>query len=74
MIGIVLVGTGLLFPKKKYINQKSNSSREDDEQTSLPTANLHDLPSADRSTDDIVFPDNTREPDSVTENTTRHLS
>jgi hypothetical protein len=74
MIGIVLVGAGVMFPKKKYINQKGTSPRKDDEQTSLPTANLHVLPTADRSVDDIVFPTNTREPDSVTENTTRHLS
>jgi len=75
MIGIVLVGAGVMFPKKKYINQKGISPREDDEQTSLPTANLHVLPTAERSIDDIVFPSAAaREPDSVTENTTRHLS
>jgi hypothetical protein len=74
MIGIVVIGAGLLFPKKKYINQKADSQRKDDEQTALPTANLHVLPTADRSVDDIVFPDNTREPSSVTESTTRHLT
>ena len=74
MIGIVLIGSGVLFPKKKYINQKGSAPRKDDEQTSLPTANLHVLPTADRSVADIVFPTNTREPASVTENTTRHLS
>ena len=75
MIGIALLGAGVVFPKKKYINQKGTSPRKDDEQTSLPTANLHVLPTADRSIDDIAFPSaNTREPGSVTENTTRHLS
>lgn len=74
MIGIVLIGAGVLFPKKKYINQTQPRSNED-EKSSLPTANLHVLPSADRNIDDIAFPSaNAHEPGSVTENTTRHLS
>jgi len=75
MIGIVLIGAGVLFPKKKYINQTQPRSGESDKQSALPTSDLGLLPNAERSVDDIAFPStNTREPGSVTENTTRHLN
>ena len=74
MIGMALLGAGIVFPQKRYIKQKDRSPDKSEEQTSLPTANLQVLPSADRIIDDIVFPTNTREPDSVTEHTTRHLT
>jgi hypothetical protein len=75
MIGIVLVGAGVMFPKKKYINQSQPRRDESDKQPALPTSELGSLPSAERSVDEIVFPSAAaREPDSVTENTTRHLS
>jgi hypothetical protein len=76
MIGIVLIGAGILFPKKKYVNQtQPRAGEESDDQTTFPTANLHVLPTADRSIDDIAFPSSAsaREPNSVTENTTRQL-
>jgi hypothetical protein len=75
MIGIVLVGSGLLFPKKKYINQTERRRGESDKPSALPTSDLGLLSSADRSIDEIAFPSATasREPDSVTENTTREL-
>jgi hypothetical protein len=76
MIGIILLGAGVMFPKKKYINQTKPRSGESDNQSALPTSDLELLPSAERSIDEIVFPSTTttsREPDSVTENTTRQL-
>jgi hypothetical protein len=77
MIGMALLGAGIVFPQKRYIKQMDRSpdkAPEEKGQNVLPTANLQILPSADRSIDDILFPTNTREPDSVTEHTTRHLT
>ena len=73
MIGMATMGAGMVFPQKRYIKQKGHSPNKAEEQNTFPTADLDRLPSADRSIDDIVFPVNTREPDSVTDNTTRQL-
>jgi hypothetical protein len=73
MLGMAMLGAGMVFPQKRYIKTDRGSRNEVDGQNALPTANLGSLPSADRSIDEIVFPANTREPDSVTEPTTRHL-
>src|SRR3954452_22119686 len=73
MLGMAMLGAGMIFPQKRYIKQKRRSPNEAEQQNALPTSNLETLPSADRSIDDILLPANTREPDSVTEPTTRHL-
>ena len=74
MLGILLIGAGVLFPQKRYVKRKGRVVSGKDRQTeALATANLSQLPSADRNIDNIEFPVNKREPDSVTEHTTRHL-
>lgn len=74
MLGILLIGAGALFPQKRYVKRKGRVvSGKDRQPEALATANLDQLPSADRNIDGIEFPAKQREPDSVTEHTTRQL-
>ena len=73
MLGILLLGAGFLFPQKRYIRKKGIALSGTEDNGGLATGPLTSLPSAERSVDDLLIPQNSREPDSVTENTTRHL-
>jgi hypothetical protein len=73
MVGIGLIGAGIVFPQKRYVKRKNRAARDIAFQDVLNTANMDRLPSADRSIDDIASLANNREPDSVTEHTTRQL-
>ena len=73
MVGMLLIAAGVVFPKKKYIKRKHGTSKESHQEMKLRTARLDQLPSAERSVDDIASVIRSREPDSVTEPTTRHL-
>jgi hypothetical protein len=73
MVGMLLIAAGVVFPKKKYIKRKHGAVIESDQQMKLKTAPLDQLPSAERSIDDIDSIIRSRQPDSVTEPTTRHL-
>lgn len=75
IIGMALLGAGILFPQTRYVKRKSSPARALERQPEIPaTANLDRLPSADRSIDEIATMTNNREPDSVTEHTTRQLT
>lgn len=77
--GMLTLGAGFLFPKKKYTKQKP-SSASPDTGVKLDTAPLaRSLNTAHTSADDIVFPKDDREIEknpaaSVTEHTTRNLN
>jgi hypothetical protein len=73
ILGMLLIGIGVVFPQKRYVKKKGPAARESDQQTALATAHLDRLPSADRNIDEIASISNTREPESVTEHTTRQL-
>ena len=74
MLGILLIGAGVLFPQKRYIRKKGKKAlSEDGNKDSLATGRLGQLPSAEREIDDLMMPKNSREPDSITEHTTRQL-
>ena len=73
ILGMLLIGIGVVFPQKRYVKRKGRSVGEGGQQNVLATAHLDGLPSADRNIDDIAAINNTREPDSVTEHTTRQL-
>jgi hypothetical protein len=73
MVGMLLIAAGVVFPKKKYIKTKHRTVTQSDQEMKLETARLNQLPSAERSIDDIDSIIRSREPDSVTEPTTRHL-
>jgi hypothetical protein len=74
MLGILLIGAGALFPQKRYIRKKRNKEFfEKGDKDSIATGRLGQLPPAERSIDDLMMPKNSREPDSVTEHTTRQL-
>jgi hypothetical protein len=73
MLGILLLGTGVVFPQKRYIRKKGKALSGTDDNEGLATGRLISLPSAERSVDDFLTPQSSREPDSVTENTTRQL-
>ena len=74
MLGILLIGAGALFPTRRYIRKKGNKElSEDGDNDSIATRRLGQLPSAERNIDDLMMPTNSREPDSVTEHTTRQL-
>ena len=71
MAGLLLIGAGTVFPKKRYVKNKRGTAAE--REKGLRTGRLVELPSADRSVDDIAASFRTREPDSVTDSTTRQL-
>ncbi|HYJ92897.1 MAG TPA: hypothetical protein VEV84_16415 [Pyrinomonadaceae bacterium] len=73
MLGIILLGIGFVFPQKRYIRKKGEALSGTEDYEGLATGRLTSLPSADRNVDDILFPTKSREPDSVTEDTTRQL-
>jgi len=73
MIGLLLIGAGTVFPKKRYVKKKSGSGPESKRDKELTTGRFEQLPAAERSVDDIVSRVRSREPGSVTEPTTRHL-
>lgn len=73
ILGMLLIGIGVIFPQKRYLKKKRRAASASDQQIKLATAHLDRLPSADRNIDDIPSISNTREPDSVTEHTTRQL-
>jgi hypothetical protein len=73
MVGMGLIGAGVVFPQKRYVKRKGRAPRNVELQEALATANLDRLPSADRSIDDFTLSTNSREPDSVTDHTTRQL-
>jgi len=73
MTGMLITGAAFVFPQKRYVKkrQKVNANAEDGER--LATGHLEQLPSADGGLDDFIFPADSREPDSITEHTTRQL-
>jgi len=73
MAGLLTIGAGFVFPQKRYVKkkQKLNANAEDGER--LATGHLEQLPSADGRIDDFIFSAGSREPDSITEHTTRNL-
>ncbi len=73
MAGLLIIGTGFVFPQKRYVKKRQKVSANAEEGGRLATVNLEQLPSADQSLDNFVFPADSREPDSVTEHTTRQL-
>jgi hypothetical protein len=74
MISMILLGIGVVFPQKRYVKTKKRMVLpEGDEKPAIPTGRLGQLPSSDRNVDDFVMPPDSREPDSVTEHTTRPL-
>ena len=74
MVGMLLLGAGIVFPQKRYVKKKKKVSLpEAEEKLTLATGRLEQLPPSDRSVDDFIMPTNSREPDSVTEHTTRQL-
>ena len=75
MIGMALVGAGVVFPQRRYVKRKGRDASDKVQQpVILPTSNFDRLPSADRSVDDISSFTNSRQPDSVTDHTTRQLT
>ena len=72
MVGMLLLGAGVVFPQKRYVKKK-RTIPEREQEKGLATDRLEQLPSADRSVDDLVSVVRSREPDSVTEPTTRQL-
>ena len=72
--GLVSMGLSFVFPQKRYV-KKSRTGKDDVAKTGrdLSTAELGQLPSAERSVDDLISVDTLRERDSVTEHTTRQL-
>jgi hypothetical protein len=74
MLAILLIGAGVLFPQKRYIRKNGNKEfSEKGDKDHLATGRLGQLPPAERNIDDLMMPKNAREPDSVTEHTTRQL-
>jgi hypothetical protein len=73
MVGMLLLGVGIVFPKKRYVKRKRSTLPERDEEKQLRTNRLDQLPHAKRSVDDLVSQVRSREPGSVTEPTTRQL-
>lgn len=74
MLAILLIGAGALFPQKRYIRKKGNKAlSEEGDNDSIATGRLGQLPSAERNIGDLMLPKNSRQPDSVTEHTTRRL-
>ena len=75
MLAILLLGAANVFPQKRYIRKKGKKTlSEDGDKDSIATGRLGQLPSAERNIDDLMLPKNSRQPDSVTEHTTRRLS
>lgn len=72
--GLVSMGMSFVFPQKRYV-KKGRTSKEDFAESGrdLSTVDLDQLPSADRNIDDFISADGRREPDSITEHTTRQL-
>src|SRR5690348_9753079 len=54
MVGMLLIGAGVVFPKKKYIKKKRGPVSESSQEMRLGTSRLDQLPSAERSVDDIA--------------------
>lgn len=74
MLALLLLGVGTVFPQKRYIKKKRSEPGSETDENRIPAAGRLDLlPSSDRSVDEILMPDGSREPDSVTEHTTRRL-
>jgi len=73
MIGMLLLGVGLVFPKKRYVKKRLGTVPKSKLEKELTTGRFEELPSAERSVDDIVSNVRSREPDSVIEPTTRQL-
>jgi len=74
VIGILILGFAFVFPQKRYIRQNTKSIPANDHETrALDTGRLDQLPPSDRSLDDFTRPEVSREPGSVTEDTTRQL-
>ena len=73
MVALLLLGAGNVFPQKRYVKKKKAVLQETDEKPAVPTGRLEQLPPSERSVDDFLMPANSREPDSVTEHTTRQL-
>lgn len=73
MLGILLLGAGVLFPSRRYVKKKAPRSSREPETPMIETARLEALRAGDLSVNDFQIPSNSREPDSVTENTTRLL-
>lgn len=73
--GLVSMGLSFVFPQKRYV-KKGRTNKDETVETGrdLSTAELDQLPSADRNIDDFISPDSRRKPDSVTEHTTRQLN
>ena len=73
MIGMLLLGAGIVFPQKRYVKKKSGTVAGSEQEKGLPTGRFEQIPSAERSVDDLISVVRSREPDSVTEPTTRQL-
>lgn len=73
ILGMLLIGIGVVFPQKRYVKKKGRMASASDQQNMLATARFGGLPSADRNIDDVASINSAREPESVTEHTTRQL-
>src|SRR5580765_3472814 len=62
MTGVLIIGTGFVFPQKRYVKKRQKVSANAEDGGRLATGHLEQLPSADRGLDDFVYPTDSREP------------
>lgn len=73
MTGVSIIGAGFIFPQKRYIKKKQKGLPDQNVGDRLASGTIEQLPPADRNVDDALLPQTPREPDSITEHTTRQL-